>query len=233
MLGIPPLPDLSGHWAGRSPRQRLEVLRKVVEPMSARLPEFVRLITLEDGKARADAMGEATYAAEFSRWFAEEAVRAEPIAHAPSSGARAYVQIVENKRVDDAVRHPWSPISGARRTGVESLDERVGLYERWRACQDGGDGGCSGSPALQRPAWLLQLLQGDVAKMAQLWVEQKNANGDCSANRSRLSRPTPRPIASRARRSASNSSPTARTCCWCPPITTTARRRRFRPRRRE
>jgi hypothetical protein len=36
-----------------------------------------RLITLENGKARADAMGEATYAAEFFRWFAEEAVRAD------------------------------------------------------------------------------------------------------------------------------------------------------------
>jgi succinate-semialdehyde dehydrogenase/glutarate-semialdehyde dehydrogenase len=36
-----------------------------------------RLITLENGKAGADAKGEATYAAEFFRWFAEEAVRAD------------------------------------------------------------------------------------------------------------------------------------------------------------
>ena len=61
--------------------------------MTARLPEFARLITLENGKANADAMGEATYAAEFFRWFAEEAVRVDGlIAHAPASGARIIVQ---------------------------------------------------------------------------------------------------------------------------------------------
>jgi succinate-semialdehyde dehydrogenase / glutarate-semialdehyde dehydrogenase len=61
--------------------------------MTARLPDFARLITLENGKAGADAIGEATYAAEFFRWFAEEAVRADGmITHAPSSGARIIVQ---------------------------------------------------------------------------------------------------------------------------------------------
>ncbi|MGI1663343.1 NAD-dependent succinate-semialdehyde dehydrogenase [Palleronia sp. KMU-117] len=80
-------------WAGRTPRQRSEVLRKAWELMTARLEEFARLITLENGKARADAMGEATYAAEFFRWFAEEAVRADGLlTHAPSSGARIMVQ---------------------------------------------------------------------------------------------------------------------------------------------
>ena len=64
-------------WAAQTPRHRSEVLRKAWELMTARLPEFAHLITLENGKAKADAMGEATYAAEFFRWFAEEAVRAE------------------------------------------------------------------------------------------------------------------------------------------------------------
>ena len=80
-------------WAARTPRARSEVLRKAWELMTARLEDFARLITLENGKARADAMGEATYAAEFFRWFAEEAVRADGlITHAPSSGARIIVQ---------------------------------------------------------------------------------------------------------------------------------------------
>ena len=80
-------------WAARSPRDRSEVLRKAWELMTARLPEFARLITLENGKANADAMGEATYAAEFFRWFAEEAVRVDGlITHAPASGARIIVQ---------------------------------------------------------------------------------------------------------------------------------------------
>ena len=80
-------------WAGRKPRERAEVLRKAFELMTARLEEFARLITLENGKARADAMGEATYSAEFFRWFSEEAVRADGlITHAPASGARIVVQ---------------------------------------------------------------------------------------------------------------------------------------------
>lgn len=80
-------------WSARTPRQRSEVLRKAWELMTARLEDFARLITLENGKARADAMGEATYAAEFFRWFAEEAVRADGlITHAPASGARIVVQ---------------------------------------------------------------------------------------------------------------------------------------------
>ncbi|MDU8944143.1 NAD-dependent succinate-semialdehyde dehydrogenase [Ovoidimarina sediminis] len=80
-------------WAKRTPRERSEVLRKAWELMTARLENFAHLITLENGKARADAMGEATYAAEFFRWFAEEAVRADGlITRAPASGARIMVQ---------------------------------------------------------------------------------------------------------------------------------------------
>ncbi|SDU17930.1 NAD-dependent succinate-semialdehyde dehydrogenase [Stappia sp. ES.058] len=80
-------------WAGYTPRRRSEVLRKAWELMTARLDHFARLITLENGKARGDAIGEATYAAEFFRWFAEEAVRADGmLTHAPASGARILVQ---------------------------------------------------------------------------------------------------------------------------------------------
>ncbi|SNY92276.1 succinate-semialdehyde dehydrogenase / glutarate-semialdehyde dehydrogenase [Cohaesibacter sp. ES.047] len=80
-------------WAARTPRERSEVLRKAWELMTARLEEFAHFITLENGKARADAMGEAGYAAEFFRWFAEEAVRADGmITHAPASAARIVVQ---------------------------------------------------------------------------------------------------------------------------------------------
>lgn len=80
-------------WAARAPRERSEVLRKAWELMTARLDEFAHLITLENGKAGSDAKGEATYAAEFFRWFAEEAVRADGLlTHAPASGARIMVQ---------------------------------------------------------------------------------------------------------------------------------------------
>ena len=80
-------------WAAQTPRHRSEVLRRAWELMTARLDHFAHLITLENGKAGTDARGEAAYAAEFFRWFAEEAVRADGmITHAPASGARIMVQ---------------------------------------------------------------------------------------------------------------------------------------------
>lgn len=79
-------------WAGFTPRKRSEILRKAFELFSSRLEEFANLITLENGKAYSDAIGEATYAAEFFRWYAEEAVRAEGhLGMAPASGARILV----------------------------------------------------------------------------------------------------------------------------------------------
>jgi succinate-semialdehyde dehydrogenase / glutarate-semialdehyde dehydrogenase len=63
-------------WSATPPRQRAEVLRRTFELMTERTDELARLIVRENGKALSDARGEVTYAAEFFRWFAEEAVRA-------------------------------------------------------------------------------------------------------------------------------------------------------------
>jgi succinate-semialdehyde dehydrogenase / glutarate-semialdehyde dehydrogenase len=63
-------------WSATPPRQRAEVLRRTFELMTERTDELARLIVRENGKALTDARGEVTYAAEFFRWFAEEAVRA-------------------------------------------------------------------------------------------------------------------------------------------------------------
>ncbi|MBO9521306.1 MAG: NAD-dependent succinate-semialdehyde dehydrogenase [Nocardioidaceae bacterium] len=62
-------------WAARPARERGELLRRVWEILVAETEDLARLITLENGKSLADARGEAAYAAEFFRWFAEEAVR--------------------------------------------------------------------------------------------------------------------------------------------------------------
>jgi succinate-semialdehyde dehydrogenase/glutarate-semialdehyde dehydrogenase len=64
-------------WAAAPARQRAEVLRRAFEIMTAELEECARLIALENGKAWRDALGEAAYAAEFFRWFSEEASRVE------------------------------------------------------------------------------------------------------------------------------------------------------------
>jgi len=80
-------------WAKQTPRHRSEVLRKAWELMSDRLDEFAHLITLENGKAKGDSLAEVKYAAEFFRWFSEEAVRVDGLVkHAPESGARILVQ---------------------------------------------------------------------------------------------------------------------------------------------
>jgi succinate-semialdehyde dehydrogenase/glutarate-semialdehyde dehydrogenase len=62
-------------WSGLSPRRRSDILRRAFELMTGCSDALARLIVLENGKSYADALGEVTYAAEFFRWFSEEAVR--------------------------------------------------------------------------------------------------------------------------------------------------------------
>jgi succinate-semialdehyde dehydrogenase/glutarate-semialdehyde dehydrogenase len=84
--------DAMAGWAGRKPRERAEVLRKAYEVIMAEAERLAKLITLENGKALADSRGEVAYAAEFFRWYAEEAVRnIGEVSRAPSSGARIFV----------------------------------------------------------------------------------------------------------------------------------------------
>lgn len=58
-----------------SPRSRAEILRKAFEIMSSEIDYCAELISLENGKALKDAKAESVYAAEFFRWFSEEASR--------------------------------------------------------------------------------------------------------------------------------------------------------------
>ena len=83
----------AGAWASTSPRDRSEILRRCFELMVSRQDELAHLISLENGKAIADARGEVLYAAEFFRWFAEEAVRISgDILVAPSGQNKIVVQ---------------------------------------------------------------------------------------------------------------------------------------------
>ncbi len=76
-------------WAATRPRQRSEILRRAFELMTARAESFARLMSAENGKSLRDARSEATYAAEFFRWYAEEAVRIEgTVMRAPSGANR-------------------------------------------------------------------------------------------------------------------------------------------------
>jgi succinate-semialdehyde dehydrogenase/glutarate-semialdehyde dehydrogenase len=62
-------------WAKTAPRVRGEILRKAFEIMVAEADRLAEIISRENGKVLTDAKGEILYAAEFFRWFSEEAVR--------------------------------------------------------------------------------------------------------------------------------------------------------------
>ncbi|WP_417580721.1 NAD-dependent succinate-semialdehyde dehydrogenase [Pelagibacterium sp.] len=80
-------------WAATAPRQRSEILRRCFELMIERKQMLAELISLENGKALDDAQGEVAYAAEFFRWFSEEAVRLNgDVSVAPSGTNRILVQ---------------------------------------------------------------------------------------------------------------------------------------------
>ncbi|GAB2980452.1 NAD-dependent succinate-semialdehyde dehydrogenase [Nocardioides montaniterrae] len=79
-------------WAAKTPRERGEVLRRTYELMVANTDRLAALMCAENGKSMTDARAEVAYAAEFFRWFGEEAVRSEgDYSIAPASGARTFV----------------------------------------------------------------------------------------------------------------------------------------------
>jgi succinate-semialdehyde dehydrogenase/glutarate-semialdehyde dehydrogenase len=74
------------------PRQRAEILRTCFTLITRDAEQLARLISLENGKSLGDARGEVAYAAEFFRWYAEEAVRINgEVFTAPSGANRAIV----------------------------------------------------------------------------------------------------------------------------------------------
>ena len=73
-------------------RVRGEILRKAFEIMIAEADDLARLVSRENGKVFSDAKGEILYAAEFFRWFSEEAVRINgEFRHSPSGDKRILV----------------------------------------------------------------------------------------------------------------------------------------------
>jgi succinate-semialdehyde dehydrogenase / glutarate-semialdehyde dehydrogenase len=76
-------------WAATPPRERGEILRRAYEAVVDRADELALLMTLEMGKPVAESRAEVLYAADFLRWFSEEAVRIEGRwATAPNGGMR-------------------------------------------------------------------------------------------------------------------------------------------------
>src|SRR5580698_10141105 len=94
-------------WAATPPRVRTEALRKTFELMTANAESLARLMSAENGKSLRDARAEATYSAEFFRWYAEEAVRMEGVLMQAPSGANKI--LVTRQPVGVAVLvTPWN-----------------------------------------------------------------------------------------------------------------------------
>ena len=97
----------ASEWRRTPPRQRSEILRRWFTLMTDHAEELALLISLENGKALTDARGEVAYAAEFFRWYAEEATRiGGEFRHTPSG---AHNILVDHEPIGIAVLiTPWN-----------------------------------------------------------------------------------------------------------------------------
>ena len=94
-------------WASTSPRERGEILRRAFELMTDQRDALADLIVREGGKSRGDALGEVTYAAEFFRWYAEEAVRAVGHLQTAPGGDKRILTLLQPVGVSVLVT-PWN-----------------------------------------------------------------------------------------------------------------------------
>jgi succinate-semialdehyde dehydrogenase/glutarate-semialdehyde dehydrogenase len=78
--------EAQGEWKNTAPRERGEILRRAFEKIVERTDELALLMTLEMGKSVKESKAEIAYAAEFFRWFSEEAVRIEGRYAVPPAG---------------------------------------------------------------------------------------------------------------------------------------------------
>lgn len=67
--------DARTSWAATSPRERADILNRAYTLMTQRTEVIARLMTLEMGKPLDQSRGEVAYAANYLRWYAEEAAR--------------------------------------------------------------------------------------------------------------------------------------------------------------
>jgi len=107
-------------WAATAPRARAEILRRAFELMHDRDEVLAELIVLENGKAFPDALGEVRYAAEFFRWFSEEAVRVGGEVRMAPGGDKRILTMVQPVGISLMIT-PWNfPSAMATRKGLPS-----------------------------------------------------------------------------------------------------------------
>ncbi|WHP17493.1 NAD-dependent succinate-semialdehyde dehydrogenase [Cellulomonas sp. ES6] len=108
-------------WREVAPRTRSDLLRAVFDAMTARAEDLAALITAEGGKPLAEARAEVQYAAEFVRWYSEQAVRLDGLARRAPAGT--HHQLVLRRPVGPALLiTPWNfPIAMITRKVAPAL----------------------------------------------------------------------------------------------------------------
>src|SRR5690606_17820419 len=102
--------------AATAPRERAELLRRIHELLLRDRERLATIITLEMGKPVAESRGEVAYAAEFFRWFSEEACRIEG-SYATSPDGRGRILVTRRPVGPCLLLPPWNfPLAmGARK----------------------------------------------------------------------------------------------------------------------
>ncbi|MBM7785128.1 NAD-dependent succinate-semialdehyde dehydrogenase [Tenggerimyces flavus] len=105
-------------WGQTPPRARSEILYNAFELLKQRQEDLALLMTLEMGKPLAEARGEILYAAEFLRWFAEEAVRIQG-SYLPSPDGKSRFLVMKQPVGTTLLITPWNfPMAmGTRKIG--------------------------------------------------------------------------------------------------------------------
>jgi len=94
-------------WRARTGKNRAAILRKWSDLMLAHTVDLGRIITLEQGKPKAEAEGEIAYAASFLEWFAEEARRVDGEVLQSPNAAHQMLAVKEAIGVCAAIT-PWN-----------------------------------------------------------------------------------------------------------------------------
>ncbi|MCW8916255.1 MAG: NAD-dependent succinate-semialdehyde dehydrogenase [Magnetovibrio sp.] len=94
-------------WRAKTAKERATILRKWYELVMEAQEDLAKMMTLEQGKPLAEAMGEIVYGASFIEWFGEEAKRlyGETI---PTNAANRRIQVIKQPIGVVASITPWN-----------------------------------------------------------------------------------------------------------------------------
>lgn len=113
--------DCFEEWRAAPPRVRAELLRAVFDTLTRRTEDIAALVTAEGGKPLAESRAEVAYAADYVRWYSEQAVRVDGLARRAPAGT--HHQLVLRRPVGPALLiAPWNfPIAMIARKVAPAL----------------------------------------------------------------------------------------------------------------